>query len=190
MFPPIYYSCSAEHGEIPGTVSIDFVKFLEYAQDCVLSLFRAGFQNVAIVNSHGGNVSILSVLQRRVNFSPKRIGTLHVFNTIDDSMAKHVFDGRGLFHAGFVETSLVESIDLKLVDHEALKRVKGSDFMTGKNGGVFKTVTVEQASPSGIVDISKPFAHGDPKKGRTLVLAIVDWISEQILELSATTRRR
>jgi creatinine amidohydrolase/Fe(II)-dependent formamide hydrolase-like protein len=184
LYPGVVYGCSQEHGTFPGTVSVGYEHFLWYLEDAVKTMIDGGYRNVAIVNGHGGNIAILTVLQRKVNFDLPRKGTLHVFNTVDNSLAKKLFEGRQIYHAGFVETSLLEGFAPGAVDYGALSKTSRKDFRAAKNKGIFSTVTVKEASSTGMVEDSEPFAEGDPTKGKEMLEVTAERIVAAIRKLS------
>lgn len=180
VFPPIVYACSSEHKGFTGTVWIDYVVFIEYVEGVVKSLFESGFEKVAIINAHGGNVAALSVLQRRVNLGSQK-AKVYVFNLTDYRELLNKVFGRqfGVQHAGYSETSIVEAIDSSLVDYEALKRVDESDFNNSAKH-VFTVKPTREVSNSGMVDNSERFLKGSVENAKRFIEKMVEEICNEL----------
>ncbi|GHH47223.1 creatininase family protein [Lentzea cavernae] len=63
LLPPIQFSCSQEHADWPGTVSISARTLISVVTDIADSLRRNGVTNVVLVNGHGGNYVLSNVVQ-------------------------------------------------------------------------------------------------------------------------------
>ncbi len=63
LLPPITISCSHEHADFTGTVSISSVTLHAVLTDVAASLERAGVSKLVVVNGHGGNYVLNNVVQ-------------------------------------------------------------------------------------------------------------------------------
>lgn len=63
LLPPIQFSCSQEHADWPGTVSITARTLISVVTDIADSLRRTGVTNLVLVNGHGGNYVLSNVVQ-------------------------------------------------------------------------------------------------------------------------------
>jgi len=63
LLPPIQFSCSQEHADWPGTVSISARSLISVVEDIAESLRRTGVEHVVLVNGHGGNYVLSNVVQ-------------------------------------------------------------------------------------------------------------------------------
>ncbi|MDX3662568.1 creatininase family protein [Streptomyces sp. ID05-26A] len=63
LLPPIQFSCSQEHADWPGTVSISASTLISVVKDIAESLRRNGVTHVVLVNGHGGNYVLSNVVQ-------------------------------------------------------------------------------------------------------------------------------
>jgi len=63
LLPPIQFSCSQEHADWPGTVSISASTLVSVVNDIAESLRRNGVTHVVLVNGHGGNYVLSNVVQ-------------------------------------------------------------------------------------------------------------------------------
>jgi creatinine amidohydrolase len=62
VLPQIQVGCSGHHLDFAGTLSVRHETMLHYVTDIVASVRQAGFANVVILNSHGGNQGIGQVM--------------------------------------------------------------------------------------------------------------------------------
>lgn len=63
LLPPIQFSCSQEHADWPGTVSITARTLISVVTDIADSLRRTGVTGLVLVNGHGGNYVLQNVVQ-------------------------------------------------------------------------------------------------------------------------------
>ncbi|MEV6194096.1 creatininase family protein [Streptomyces sp. NPDC051920] len=63
LLPPVTISCSHEHADWPGTVSISSVTLYAVVRDIAASLRRSGVDTLIVVNGHGGNYVLGNVVQ-------------------------------------------------------------------------------------------------------------------------------
>lgn len=110
---------SNEHVHAPGTLTLSAQTALAAWQEIGLSVARAGVRKIVIVNSHGGNLDLVSILARELRV---RAGMLAVkcqwgaFGHPDGMFSAHE-RAHGI-HGGDVETSLMlhfrpETVEMK-----------------------------------------------------------------------------
>ncbi|MFI0221341.1 creatininase family protein [Streptomyces lydicus] len=63
LLPPLTVSCSQEHADWPGTVSISARTLHAVVTDIAASLRRSGIGTLILVNGHGGNYVLRNVVQ-------------------------------------------------------------------------------------------------------------------------------
>jgi creatinine amidohydrolase len=114
--PPVHYGKSNEHIGFAGTLSVSATTFMAVVRDVGSSLAKAGFQRLALYNTHGGNTSLVDVMARdlRAEFG-LRTFALHgsggiCFEGLDPQEKAYGF------HAGEVETSYLLASVPELVD--------------------------------------------------------------------------
>lgn len=127
---PLTFSCSHEHEEFPGTVSISAQTLIALVSDIRASLDRQGVERLVIVNGHGGNY-VLSNIAQQANVGRPTVG---LFPGRDDMAAARQAAGMVTtttedMHAGEWETSILLYACPELVrdsyhdaDHDAAER--------------------------------------------------------------------
>jgi creatinine amidohydrolase len=63
LLPPITISCSHEHEDFPGTVSLSASTLISTITDIRNSLARTGIDKLVLVNGHGGNYVLSNIAQ-------------------------------------------------------------------------------------------------------------------------------
>lgn len=113
--PPITYGKSNEHLGFPGTVTISAKTLRRLLLAIATQLKAAGFRQIAILNTHGGNTSVLTYTLREIQVTlGMRAGMLGQPYKPDVSAQEEEFG----FHAGEWETALMLAIADDLVHME------------------------------------------------------------------------
>jgi creatinine amidohydrolase len=107
---------SIEHKEFPGTLSVSAETLVHAWTELAECVFRAGCRKLVLLNSHGGNVSILDIIAHDLR---ARLGmfvamaSMHRFGA-PDGLFSDAEKAHGI-HAGDIETSLMLSFRPDLV---------------------------------------------------------------------------
>ncbi|GAA2254059.1 creatininase family protein [Streptomyces amakusaensis] len=120
LLPPVTISCSHEHADWPGTVSISATTLTAVVGDIARSLEGSGIRRLVLVNGHGGNY-VLSNIVQEANTHPGPEGPrMALFPRPEDWNAAR--EAAGLLttahedmHAGEIETSLLLHLHPDLV---------------------------------------------------------------------------
>ncbi|MFE7312023.1 creatininase family protein [Streptomyces sp. NPDC057555] len=107
--PPLTVSCSHEHADWPGTVSISARTLHTVVTDIAASLHRSGLTALVLVNGHGGNYVLRNVVQEASAGDGIRMA---LFPGPADWAAARARAGlatpaHGDMHAGETETSIL-----------------------------------------------------------------------------------
>ena len=73
QLPPLTFSCSHEHADFAGTVSVSATTLAASVNDIARSLERQAIRRLLIVNGHGGNYVLGNVVQQAAVDSGVRI---------------------------------------------------------------------------------------------------------------------
>jgi creatinine amidohydrolase len=107
--PTLNYGMTSDMKAYPGAVSISNEAYALFAGDILSNLAADGFQNIIILNGHGGNTSVLNEAASRVsNECRVRIFLVNWWTLVDD-ITKDVFKQNG-GHAGNNETAYIQAI--------------------------------------------------------------------------------
>jgi creatinine amidohydrolase len=173
VLPPVTVSCSHEHAEWPGTVSISATTLYAVVRDIADSLRRSGIGSLILVNGHGGNYVLRNIVQESAG-----IGTrMALFPGTADWNAARTRAGvqtpsHSDMHAGEVETSIL------LHAHPELVRpgFETSDFLADDRKHLL-TLGMPAYTKSGV--IGRPsLASAD--KGKKLLASLVDSFGEYV----------
>lgn len=108
---------SNEHLWAHGTLTLSAADALSTWTDIGLSVARAGFRKIVIVNSHGGNLDLISILTRELRVQASMFAVKCQWGSFGypDSMysAEELTYG---IHGGDVETSLMLAFNPECVD--------------------------------------------------------------------------
>ncbi|KOV82276.1 creatininase family protein [Nocardia sp. NRRL S-836] len=104
LLPPVQFSCSQEHADWPGTVSISARTLISLITDIADSLRHNGVEHLVLVNAHGGNYVLSNVVQEA--------GGMALFPGRDDwafarEKAGVETSAYSDMHAGELETSIL-----------------------------------------------------------------------------------
>jgi len=163
LLPPIQFSCSQEHADWPGTVSISARTLISVVEDIADSLRRNGVTNVVLVNGHGGNYVLQNIVQEGEG--------LALFPGRDDwafarEKAGIETSAYSDMHAGELETSIL------LHAHPDLIRpgYETSDHLAEDRRHLL-TLGLAPYTPSGVV--GRP-SLASARKGELLLAGLVD----------------
>lgn len=118
---------SNEHLFAPGTVTFDAETALKAWVEIGLSVARAGLRKIVIVNSHGGNLDLISILSRELRVRADMLAVKCQWGSFghpeglfsDDELTFGI-------HGGDVETSLMLAFQPHLVDMERSETFESS----------------------------------------------------------------
>ncbi|MFE9021489.1 creatininase family protein [Streptomyces sp. NPDC007808] len=167
LLPPVTISCSHEHADWPGTVSISSVTLHAVIRDIAASLRRSGVDALVVVNGHGGNYVLGNVVQE----SCARGERMALFPAPEDWEAARERAGVETslltdMHAGEIETSVL------LHAHPELIRpgYETSDFVADDRRHLL-TLGMSAYTDSGV--IGRP-SLGSAEKGKLLLASLAD----------------
>lgn len=112
QLPPVTFSCSHEHADFAGTVSVSATTLAAIVTDIAQSLDRQGIRRLLIVNGHGGNYVLGNLVQQAALLDGAvRIG---LFPTREDwnearQAAGMASDSHEDMHAGELEVSILQA---------------------------------------------------------------------------------
>ncbi len=177
LLPPVTISCSHEHADWPGTVSISAVTLYAVVRDIAASLRRSGIHNLVLINGHGGNYVLRNVVQESAGSGTR----MALFPGSADWDAARGRSGvrtssRSDMHAGELETSILlhENPELVRPGYET------SDFLADDREHLL-TLGMRAYTESGVIGAPSKASAG---KGKELLAGLVDSFAEYLSVLS------
>lgn len=122
VFPTIWTGYSPHHAPLGGTVTLEKETMLALLEDVCTSISEMGFDRILVVNGHGGNRSIASLVTADLGVSLEGvdIAELTYFDLAADAMESVRRGENGsAYHAGEFETSLMLYLYEEHVDPDA-----------------------------------------------------------------------
>ncbi len=178
LLPPVTVSCSHEHADWPGTVSISAATLYAVVKDIAESLRRSGVENLVLVNGHGGNYVLRNVVQESAG-SGTRMALFPGSGDWDAARERAgvVTSSRSDMHAGEVETSIL------LHAHPELVRpgYETSDWLSDDRQHLL-TLGMRPYTGSGV--IGRP-SMASAEKGKQLLAGLVDSFGEYLSVLGS-----
>ena len=180
VLPPITISCSHEHADFPGTVSISASTLTAIIADVRASLDAQGITKLIIVSGHGGNYVLSNIAQQANTAGPRVV----MFPTgADWDIARRAAglssSGHEDMHGGESETSILLHYqpdyvgpDWQEADHQADDR---PDLLLLGMSGYTKTGIIGRPSLAAAA------------KGEALVQALVAGLDPHLSLLRGTT---
>jgi creatinine amidohydrolase len=110
---------SVEHQSYPGTLTYSPQTLIAMWCDIGLSVQRAGVKKLLLLNSHGGNVSLMDIVARELRVHGVLVYSASWYNLPLDESTLAVFpahEHRFGIHGGDIETSMMLALRPDLVD--------------------------------------------------------------------------
>jgi len=184
--PTVWAAFSPHHASWPGTLTLRLGTLQALLDDITASVARAGFRRQLLVNAHGGNRGPLAAITTEFITSGREVGYVDYFApAIADVNAMLAGQGRGVTHAGEVETSLVMALErgdaAKLAfyrDRAAGLPARAKATHRASGGGPVNTIAAAGAWWPPVylgddVGYNGDPAHGSAETGEKLIAAIV-----------------
>jgi creatinine amidohydrolase len=116
VLPTQAVGCSVEHLRFPGTLTTSPETLLALVCDIGASVARAGVKRLVVVNSHGGNVSVLDIACRRLRIQHGMLAVNAMWARMGKPEAlRDATEGTYGIHAGRDETSVMLALAPALV---------------------------------------------------------------------------
>ena len=108
LLPSIWAGVSRHHMDFCGTISLSHNTIVALTRDIIRSLYHHGVRKVLLLNSHGGNISILkSCLEMFGSELSMQIVLVTYWDLVKELVEKNRSSGwGGISHGGELETSL------------------------------------------------------------------------------------
>jgi len=182
LLPPITISCSHEHADFPGTVSIGARTLHAMVEDIRESLRQAGVSKLILVNGHGGNY-VLSNVTRQANVGDSRVTLFPARDDWDRARREARIETTASedMHAGELETSLLLCSHPDVIRHER----QPPDHLANKRTHLLVT-GMRAYTDSGI--IGRP-SLATAEKGKAALTSLTASFADHLRLLTTHTQR-
>lgn len=179
----IWTGLSEHHMAFGGTFTLDFPTFLAVISGVVRSLHRHGFQNVFLMNAHGGNIAALqTVVDELTRDLGMKLVTATYWTLGAKELGAHLERQRGIRHACEAETSMMMALAPDLVDRNRFEEAACADPRDERKAiddRSYRWRSFADKTPSG--------ALGDPRvataeKGRLLLDTAARSVAARLLD--------
>lgn len=129
LLPPITYSCSHEHANFFGTISISTDTLIRMIKDIYTSLKRSNINQLILINGHGGNY-VLSNLAQELNIDGPKVMLFPTDQQWKEAKARARIEtpkGSSDMHGGELETSILLQYFPEFVRKENMTDVNVQD---------------------------------------------------------------
>ena len=127
---------SNEHVHAPGTLTLTAETALRAWTEIGLSVARAGVKKIVVVNSHGGNLDLISILSRELRVQAGMLAVKCQWNSFGQPEGMYPPEELAYgIHGGDVETSLMLAFRPELVEMGAAQ-----DFRSSAEGATISPI--------------------------------------------------
>lgn len=115
--PTIYYGKSNEHDDFAGTISLSATTLYNLIEEMAISIYKAGFRKLILMNSHGGQPQIMEIVARDLHQKFPDLAVFPLFTWKVPNITNNLLTPQEIelgIHAGDAETSLM----LALLPHQ------------------------------------------------------------------------
>jgi creatinine amidohydrolase len=191
VLPTQWLGFSPHHMSFSGTLTASAATYIEMANQILSSVAQAGFRNLLILNSHGGNAAILEVVLAEFQSKHPTLQTVLVtyWNVAADDLQKireSAIGGMG--HACELETGLVLAVKPELVRTAKL----APDGIGPRSRFLYRDMLVPGRVSTwwNPAEASKHGGEGDPtsasaEQGERFFKVIVDRLAEVVREMES-----
>lgn len=184
VLPTQCFGNSVEHLRYPGTITTTPETLVTLVTDIGDSVARAGVKRLVVLNSHGGNVSVLDIACRRIRIRNDVLAVSAMWARMGKPEAlKDPTEGRFGIHAGRDETSVMLALDAGNVDMAQARDFRSS-WMGLENGA--PALAPDRGAPLSwqAQDLNPAGAVGDASAATAEIGdQLLDFAADRIVEL-------
>ncbi len=187
LAPTIAFGHSPHHMDFKGTITLKESTLIEVIVDVCESLRHHGFENIILLNGHGGNrTAISSALAKLKLESIKRVFSIDWWAFIMDKVPEMF--SRPVFHACDMETSVAWALGQRVLEDKRVDEPGKTPYpgyvvadMLAPPPIVSTGNSMKDFTDSGVVGFSK---KATKEKGKKAVDLVVERVCEFIKSLS------
>ena len=192
ILPTVSIGCSDHHMDFAGSLTLRHNTFIRQVEDIITSVVKHGFENIILLNSHGGNQGVGQVLVEKLGyrFSGLKIVLVTWWKLQGDLLSELNESGAGgTGHAGEFETSLLLLIAPHLVQSDKLERGDHSNTFSWAKGDMLQAP--KASLYRSIKEMTSNGVYGDPsyaskEKGERITEVVIDGLQKIAIDLLKT----
>lgn len=187
ILPSVAVGCSSHHMDFSGTLTVSHTTFAAYVEEIMESVAEHNFQNLIILNSHGGNKGVGQVILEQLGPEVPTLLLITWWQLAAEGLSKITETPMGgVGHAGEFETSLMMYIAPHLVRNELIDKGQNQstfswaegDMLVSPKAGLYRTMY--EMTTNGV--------FGDPtaasaKKGEQISNLVVQSLKYLVMDL-------
>ena len=185
--PTITVGVSPHHRQFHGTMWVDPPVFRDYVESLTRNLTSHGIDRVIYVNAHGGNVTHLREVGRRLHEDRTAYAIEWMWDQSIPDLVDNLFAVNGP-HGGPKETAMIMHLAGNLVDHDRLDDARDGGLVdweggTGRQFGARTFFDAIENTDNGVLGDQ---TDATPEKGERLFEAatdqlvnLCDWLADQ-----------
>jgi len=192
---------SEHHLDFPGTVTLTQETFVRVLEEHCLALARHGFQDIALISSHGGNSdTMVAFLPRIAKALRERCQVSMVIPNIREQPGRteEIYREYGVtrpqagVHSGFAETSMMLALHPELVHMDRAEEGRADEAFYHPDRIKFSQLEsfvhgVRSQSPNGILGDAR---GAQAEAGRRLLEIRIKQAAEEIQRMISAARER
>lgn len=176
--PPVWTGLAAHHVDLGGTFTLSLATFSALIGEIVASIRAAGFEDIVLVNGHGGNMAALSAVATDLS---ARLGqpvwSTTYFVEAAPEIAAELETQVALQHACEAETSMVLALSPQLVRSDRLVDGPGFDMQAAMQPRLRSFQPFSTLTPNGV---SGSPHHASAEKGIRLLEASARVLAQRL----------
>ncbi len=187
LAPTLAYGYSPHHMEFKGTITLSESTLSNIYVDICVSLSEHGFENIILLNGHGGNTTAISVaLHELRDLIDSNVFALNWWSMIMDKVPE-IFTPP-VFHACDMETSVSWALGQRVLDEKRVDEPGKTPYpeyveanMLAKPPQIATNLTMKDFTESGTVGYS---TKATKEKGQKAVDLVIERICDFIRSLN------
>ena len=178
--PTVWCGLADHHLSFGGTFTLTLATYHALLRDLCMSILRAGFRRIVIVNGHGGNIlglAAIAVELTRELAAP--IATATYFMEASEEAAQVLEDQDGVMHACEAETSMMMVSRPETVQTSRLAEAYGPAFEIAPSliPSLKRFIPFEQLTQTGVAGDAR---RASKEKGEALLNAYADSLARKL----------
>jgi creatinine amidohydrolase len=179
--PTVWMGLAEHHVAYGGTMTVSLSTYHALLRDLCDAILRAGFKQILIVNSHGGNIAALAALTvdlTRELKAPIATTALHALPHAAGAYKAVLEDQEGVRHACEAETSMMLAIAPDCVRMDRIGEAFGPMIPSPTASALLVWKSFKDVSPSGVMGDAR---RASADKGERLLDIAAQLLAEKLI---------